>query len=274
MGKHDIIHGIFQKWPKFLIPAAIALLASVSFLWELSFAEGVTSTPTWMDHLCNLFSGMKEYNPNSGNPFEVPVLYLAIHVFVAFIIGNYPVNDLYDYAPQVLIRTRNRARWWFEKCIWNVASVLLFYLILLGVTFVVNLIAGGVVSLTASADILTEFFGATEQTVNNGELALAAFLLPVLTSIALSLVQMVLMLCVKPVYSYLSIIVLLVSSAYFMTPFLPGNYAMLWRNAVWCEGGISTALAIVVTITIAVVVVVVGYFIFQKKDILDKSESN
>ena len=49
---------------------------------------------------------------------------------------------------------------------------------------------------------------------------------------------------------------------------------MLWRNAVWCEGGISTALAIVVTITIAVIAAVVGYFIFQKKDILDKSESN
>lgn len=274
MGKHDIVQGILHKWAKFLIPAGVALIAAVSFLWELAFVEEVRSTPTWMDHLCNLFSGMKVYDPTSGEPFQVPVLYLAVNVFVAFTIGNYPVNDLYDYAPQVLIRTKNRAQWWLGKCLWNVLSVGLFYFVLFVVTLIVTLVTGGVVSLTASDDILADFFGVTLEMINSGMLILTVFALPLLTSIAISLVQMVLMFCVKPVYSYLTVVVLLVSSAYFMTPFLPGNYAMLWRNNVWCEDGISTYIAIIVDLVVVIAAVVSGYFIFQKKDILDKSESN
>lgn len=274
MGRHDFVQGILHKWAKFLIPAGLALLASLSFLWEIPFVEDVTSTPTWMDHLCNLFSGMQPYNPASGNPFQVPVLYLAVNVFVAFTIGNYPVNDLYDYAPQVLIRTKDRSRWWGSKCLWNVASVGLFYLVLFGVTLGVTIFTGGKLSLQASGDILTEFFGVTLEAVDNGALILAVFTLPLLTSIAFSLVQMTVMFCIKPIYSYLLVVVLLVASAYLMTPLMPGNYAMLWRNQVWCEDGISTVVAIVVDVMISLVAVLAGYVCFKQKDILDKSESN
>ena len=66
-----------------------------------------------------------------------------IQLYLAVVVGVYPVKDLHMAGQQILLKSGNRKAWWFGKVIWNILSVLGFYLVLYLSVTAVSIVTGG-----------------------------------------------------------------------------------------------------------------------------------
>ena len=92
--------------------------------------------------------------------------------------------------------------------------------------------------------------------------------LPLLVMAALNLFQMTLSLFIKPFYSYIVTAAILLISAYYVSPFCIGNYAMPLRSHMIMANGVGLNTGMLVSVIILVVAVIVGGLVFQRRDIL------
>jgi hypothetical protein len=96
------------------------------------------------------------------------------------------------------------------------------------------------------------------------------FALPPLISIGINLVQMTLSLFIKPVFSFLAVLTLLVSSAYLLAPYMIGNYAMPMRHNWVVQNGLSCQTGLIIIAGLVILPVVIGFVRFRLYDILNK----
>lgn len=69
--------------------------------------------------------------------------WVFIQLYLAVVVGVYPVKDLHMAGQQILLKSGNRKAWWFGKVIWNILSVLGFYLVLYLSVTAVSIVTGG-----------------------------------------------------------------------------------------------------------------------------------
>lgn len=273
---NDVKQGVISEYIKYIIAFAVMLFLCVSF--STSVKHGFTvnkidsNSMTITDVILNIFKGMKPYDPASKTQFDMPTAYILLNVILAFIIGNYPMNDLLGFGKNVLVRTKNRATWWISKCIWNVISVICFYTILIVTIFVICAILGKV-SFEPTISICTKITGIdiTQKThyVDIVMLIFTVYMLPILTSLALSMLQMTIAFITSPVISYMVIVAIFVGGAFYNNQLLPGNYFMILRNQTLLDGGFNTYFAILEDISIFIISALVGYIYFKKIDIIE-----
>ncbi|WP_419516980.1 hypothetical protein, partial [Hominenteromicrobium sp.] len=91
--------------------------------------------------------------------------------------------------------------------------------------------------------------------------------------LTITLLQQLISLFIKPIGSFLVMAVFLFLSAYFMKPFFFGNYAMMIRNALLCEGGVDAAEGILILSLVSLASIAGGCVVYDRKDILSKGES-
>lgn len=264
--QHDFMIGLLRNWLKYLFGVFIFLVPCVMLNNMTDYYE---LQPSFMDYLINIFKGMEIYVPDPSNPFIVPINFLIFNVYLAFIVGSYPLKDLYSTAQNVLIRSKTRWRWWLSKCIWNTVSVIVYYLLLYVTVFVFAGLTGKL--SMAPTEVSWNYLSINVVGATVEELIVAVAIIPIVTSVAISIFQMALSFIANPTISYLFVVVVFVASAYYFNPALIGNYPMLLRSELVMEGGIEQPLVIGVCLAIVVVSIVGGYFYFRKMDILDKS---
>lgn len=229
------------------------------------------------DCLVYLFQGMKEYIPSPDKPFEVPIPFLLMNLVLAIFIGNYAVKDLHGYGKLKLVRCRRRAEWWFCKCLWNIATVLLYYAALYAGVLLVCLMNFETLDQAAPFGTHQELLKAFLQTENpvllgSQEMLAMTVLLPFVTAIAMSLLQMALAFLVSPTISFVILIAVYAFSAYYMDWFMPGNFMMTYRYAQVNPGGVHLGLSLMVDALIAVAAVVAGYWYFRRYDIYGEAK--
>ena len=232
-------------------------------------------SPTFADYLVFLSYGMKVYVFSTQDPFRIPINWLILHLFLSYIVGSYPFQDLMTYGQSVLLRAKSRGKWWASKCLWSICCVLIFYLeaIVLSALFAAMT---GRVSMSISPQIHEKIIDVSFLPgLSPGTLVLNLLIVPFITSIAISLIQLCLALILRPIYSYLAVSALLLSSAYIYSPALIGNYLMSARNSIALQNGIKASYAMPVSAAIAMIAMVIGNAIFKKYDIIDtgKGES-
>ena len=88
---------------------------------------------------------------------------------------------------------------------------------------------------------------------------------------ALNLLQLLVGLVFGPIWGFAVNGALLLLSAYWMKPFLPGNYAM-FRRSIWVliDRGMVMGNGVALLIGGSLCVIVVGGVIFYRRDILKK----
>lgn len=259
--------------PKYLFVVLIFLLSCLD-LWRKAHSAGtIASRVTFPDYLLYTFRGMHAFvrdGMNIKNVFDIPPLWMIMNLYLAYLVGNYPTKDLYGYGQQILIRSRSRRQWWAGKVIWNLAMVLVFYftgyLVLFGFTLFT-----GTLSFQPSAVIAARFCDIDIQNWAGGSWLPVVLLQPVMASISLCFIQMAVSFFIKPVFSYLSVVCLLVLSAYYDTPFLVGNCAMILRSRLAEPGGIELSWAVLFTVLLSAAAILIGGRRFRKMDVLDKA---
>lgn len=264
----DIRQGLLKRPLLLLVPVGITLIACFD-LTRLA-AQLEVRLPGFGDYLMYLYGGMDRYTPYSGEFFLFPVRWLILFLSAAFLTLHYPYKDLLSCGQQVLIRTRSRTAWWLSKCGWNILSVLVYH----GLIF----LTAALFCIATAADLSGKFHpkllyavfqtNPANQMQDSARWPFILLLLPVLVSLGIGLLQMTLSLFLKPLFSFFLIALLMISSAYFTSSCLVGNYAMAMRYDVVIHNGINFKDGIVVFAVMAFLAILTGCIRFRRYDIL------
>ena len=142
--KSDIAFGLIAQWRRYL--ATIAVMAIVGGLTVGSIMTGienekvysrngdllVASNVSFGDIFCGFFGGNEPYDPNLGT-WALPVVLLLVCSLVFYLTLDYPYRDLAGMGKQLIVAAGSRWGWWLSKCAWVVATVSVFFALLLGV---------------------------------------------------------------------------------------------------------------------------------------------
>lgn len=272
--RFDLRNGLAGNWWKYLIVFCIAVLFSLALVNELSRMQAALalplSSPTLGDCLINLVAGIDRYAFDGGYPFSLPVSWLLVFLLVAYITLNYPYRDLMGSGKLLLIEAGSRWTWWLSKCVWVVLSVLVFFAVCAAAVLVWVAANGGNFTLEVSAAAPRALgFAVDPLELHTWHVDGLFFVSVLLVTIAVCLVQMLLSLVVKPVFSFICTIALLFFSSYFETEFLPGSFLMAARSSCFQDGGMQAQVGVAIGLGVIVFTVIVGGLIFKNMDIVE-----
>lgn len=225
---------------------------------------------TVLDYICFMTGGPKHIPDKMYELYIIPVLWLLPQVLVAYIIGYYAMTDLDQYGSQILIRSGSRIKWWVSKCIWNGCTVICLYLITYAVTFVTAVMNGADIKWNLTPEVV---MGACNITALNGTgrlYRLVLLVMPVITSVSLSIFQMMLALIFSPIIGFIASQSIVFLATIFEYRVLFVNYGMLSHYGITCGSGIVLREGIIICVLVYLVSVVTAGIYFNRCDILTK----
>ncbi|MCJ7839335.1 hypothetical protein MUB24_00135 [Lederbergia sp. NSJ-179] len=270
--KYDLKNGFLLGSIKWLVLVLLVIAFCLDFYLRKShtyiFEESIPAG-TMIDYLFYIFAGMREYIPSMTESFIFPVKWLLLHLFIFYCTLYYPYRDLSSLGLNILVRTKGRIAWWISKSIWNICYVLAMYAVIFLTVLLFCLVMQEPITLDITPVFVHDLLdaGSPFDTFST-KLVYTILFFPLLMSIGLNLVQMTLVLFIKPLYSFGLMAVLLLASAYLLTPYLPGNYAMPIRSAYVVENGMSTYGGILMFLLLVSASFIVGCLYFRRYDIL------
>lgn len=270
---YDLKIGVFRQYKKLLITVAIFAAASIEHWMKVRVYvpedPALALEDTLGNTLLSVFQGMQEYSPTLDRQFTFPAVWMLMYLVLAYFTLHYPYNDLEESGQNLLIRSRGRRLWWISKCIWNMVTVILFFVTGWGVVLVSCLIRGIPITMEISGNIayflelrFSQFW------LYPDHLTLEILVMPMLVMAACCLLQMTLSLFIRPVFSFMVTGAVLLASAYYQSPFLIGNYAMPIRSSRLMMHGIDPVYGIFFSIGVMALAFVTGLVRFKKYDIL------
>ncbi len=267
--RHDLRIGLAGQWKKYAVAAVVFAVICGDlfsrFQSALSYAasELTSSAVSFGDYLFYLFRGMPEIIP--GDPeMEINFFWILIFIFLAYIVSFYPFKDLSGYGQQMLLRSQKKGYWWLSKCVWNVCSVISFYLTAYLVAFLFALLLGGDLSLLPHNDIQIYLNHFSFPELTPAMALLLTLFVPLAVSITLSLFQMTVSLILNPIFGMIASAAVLAASIFFNSQWVLGNYLMVIRNQTLSFQGLLLCPILCAAF------ILTGYFYFQKRDILSQ----
>lgn len=267
--RYDLRHGLFR--PSLMAIPLLFAAECIPCVLMASVVSPKAATFTVMDYCLYCFRGIERIPAlYSLEQLQLPLLWLAAMGLCPLLNLMYPLRDISHFGQQVITRGGSRIRWWLSKCAWNVLSCITYYVLALLTIVGVALLAGATPSLSASLGFLEIYYSALSSALPAQNLLLRTILLlPLLALVELSMLEMVLSLFVKPTFSFLACMAVLVASVYFFSPVLPGNYAMLLRSDLFCAEGLMLNAALWISIAAIAAIVIGGAAFFKHWDILN-----
>lgn len=275
--KYDLRIGILQQYKKLLVTVGIFTAAYVEHWMRIKAYQmsgnGHPVTDTLGNTMMSIFQGMQEFSLTIDRQFRFPAVWMLMYLVLAYFTLYYPYHDLEDSGRNLLLRSGGRYLWWISKCIWNIVTVLLFFLTGWLVIAVFCLLRGVPLSMEISENI-TYFLDMrwSQFWLYPEKLTMELLLLPVLVMLALNLMQMTLSLFIRPIFSFMVTGMVLLASAYYQTHLLIGNYAMPIRSNRLLLHGINPLYGIGYSLGVIAAAFLVGMIRFKKYDIIRREE--
>lgn len=268
--KHDIHYGIAANKLRYMLVIISFGVMNLNFHSTVNRLKGgslngqsASALNAWIHNL----EGMGIFEPRPGMPFAIPMDWFVLQCLLALLILSYPTQDLYGYGSQLLIRISRRSTWWLSKCVWNLFTVINFYLLGVVTTCLCALISNGVL-LEYNLQISLSVSGVDLSSHSLWEILLLTLFLPFFTSLALSFVQMTLSIILSPIYGYFIIVCNALISAYCYSPLLIANYSMVLRHESIVPNGFDTCMALIVDCGVVLLSIFIGLIYFMHCDIL------
>lgn len=271
--RYDLRHGLLRYG---LVAVPLLFAATCISMYSMSkvFAafDGSLSTSTVTDYVLYCFRGTEPIRElHSLEQLQLPLLWLSCMGLCLLLNLLYPLQDISHFGQQIIVRSGSRVSWWASKCIWNIISCALYYALALSSIILMALLLGAEFSLAPSADFIEVSFPSVELTAmpSRTDILRCILVQPLLTLCTLSLLEMLLSLFIKPVFSLLCSMTILIASVYFFSPFLPGNYAMLLRSALFCTDGLTFKSGMWILPMFSIAACLAGAVFFKSWDILN-----
>ena len=269
----DFRRGMHTVWRLYLCGTVLFALLCLDF-WNRSriFLELYPGTSRSLGDLAlYIFGGMKKFIPTPGAVFPFPTVWLLVMALACFSSLWYPLEDLYGFGKTLLTACQSRRRWYLAKAMWCGVTVSLYFALGWVVLLLGCLAMGGKFTWTISPYMM-ELMEITDvaSTVEEWRLTLQLTLLPWLVAVTLSQLQLCLSLWMQPVLGWVVSIVVLLSSAYYASPLLLGNYAMALRDQQVLANGVIWQVGVLYCLGLLLLCVLAGLISFQHTDILGK----
>ena len=266
---HDIRCGLF-RW-RYLV-AALLFVLSALHLWDILRFE--SEKATWMDFMIYIFKGSEPLsNLSTLEQLKLPISWIMVLGGCLFLNLDYFLNDMTTTGQQILIRCNSRKGWFLSKCVWIILSCIAYYGIGMIAILFLTISAGGDLSIINNPVLTQEIYLLSEPVaVTSVEAICIGIVLPLLTIIALCMAQMTLSLFMKPIFSFLTCICLLVLAIYVSSPCIIGNGAMTLRTGLMPEKNIDLLAAGLVCTAVTILSIVIGTLRFSRMDILGIEE--
>ena len=261
--QHDIQSGLL-RW-RYL---AGILLFSIPCIELLRSCLAIGTEATWIDYMTACFKGVS-LKAVTNRTVELPISWLLIMAGANLVSLDYFFGDLSREGHQILLRCQSRCGWYLSKCVWNLMSSTLFFLTGVITVTVFTLATNGKFSLENTPTLLQVLFlGETVLPVSGITSFLTVIFTPWATICALNIVQMTMLLYIKPIYSFLVCMVLLLSAVYIPTGWCLGNGAMMIRSTVIMGVGLPVWQAWTVIGALMAVSLLIGMVRIRKMDFL------
>lgn len=222
------------------------------------------------DYLLFFTAGMRQFAPWAGERFQFPSAWAAVFLLGTYMTLWYPYRDLMGMGKQMIAVGGSRWVWWISKCVWVVCSTTLFAGIGIAVAAGAALVTGGAMDLRVAEIMPTLLNLIPAQTCDPPYEVLPQLALVPLALASLCLVQLAFSLLLKPLFSYMATVALLFLSAFYFSPWLPGEYLMVVRSAVFTKVGFGASTGVLLCAALACAACVVGGWAFSRMDVLNK----
>ena len=269
--KRDIRLGILNRLYLYIIPVIFSfIMVNDCAKAVLSIQErfNMQSPGTIMDFYVYSTAGMAFYQFDPMNGFIIPLLWFILQLGITYFTAYYAEKDYSENGVNVMVAGRNRSSWWFSKMMWCVLSVLVYYLIAFVSCLVFALFHSAKLSLRVTDEFVKAVFGYNMTYLSYKDLFLIVFVVPIVVTIGICLVQMLMSFIVSPVTSFAITCGVYVLSAYYTIWFLPGSFTMWVRSSYFDVRGLNPLSGLLIAAFMVVAVVVLGKSYFEKKDVI------
>lgn len=276
----DVRRSLLGRWKRFSV--ALLFFVLVTFACKISFSNAYLqspeltpfATPTLGDFLLYAFGGCDLYIFDLDRPFAIPFQWLLLILLAIYINFDLTEESSASVNVQLLLRAGDKKQYWLSKILCITISTSLYFMLGVIVTLGCGSALGGVSSLEIDNLILNVMnLSSMVPREATGPAFIPTLLMVWFAILTITLLQQLISLFIKPIGSFLVMAVFLFLSAYFMKPFFFGNYAMMIRNALLCEGGVDAAEGILILSLVSLASIAGGCVVYDRKDILSKGES-
>ena len=276
----DVRRSLLGRWKRFSV--ALLFFVLVTFACKISFSNAYLqspeltpfATPTLGDFLLYAFGGCDLYIFDLDRPFAIPFQWLLLFLLAIYINFDLTEESSAGVNVQLLLRAGDKKQYWLSKILCITISTSLYFVLGVIVTLGCGSALGGVSSLEIDNLILNVMnLSSMVPREATGPAFIPTLLMVWFAILTITLLQQLISLFIKPIGSFLVMAVFLFLSAYFMKPFFFGNYAMMIRNALLCEGGVDAAEGILILSLVSLASIAGGCVVYDRKDILSKGES-
>lgn len=268
--RHDLRYGLI-RW-RYLLIFPLSVLPCIPCYTDAQLA----SVPgTWMDYMLYCFKGSVPVTASPEMSLALPIFWVLAMAGSLLLNLDYFLSDLTQAGQQIMIRSKTRRGWFLSKCAWNLCSCILYMTLLCTSVLLFTLLSGGTVSLQSTPSVMEIYLSelTVEPTLFSGLPGfIAVVLMPLVTLMALNMLQMAMCLLVRPIIGFLISMAILVLSVYCNVSFVLGNGAMAIRSALLIPDGISPGIAAVTAVGIILASAILGAWRFQNTDILGLEE--
>lgn len=202
--------------------------------------------------------------------FSFPTMWFLLNILPCYLTLNYTAHDLNGGGIQVMTRLQRKTRWWISKCVLSTVMAIFYYIIIYAVVAILCFILGFKISFMPTEELFLVHFNAIFLSADTTEfqMFLALCLMPCIVTVALSLVQMMLTLFIKPVFAYIAICAYLAGSVLCVSPFFIANFAMPVRSSAVGVYNFDFTSCLVYSAMIAVIAIIIGKLKIARMDIL------
>lgn len=272
---YDIKQGIIYKWKLYLFPVIISLIGCISFCMTIDSglnADEIDRKIHLTDLLLYLWKGDKPIVLYDAGEFHFPFMWFFSQIALSFIVGRYPLSELYDgHGAYVLLKGGSRYHWLQSKFFVVIIDCIIYYSIVFVTALLFSFVSGYEMKFALPSSQSSLLLSASES-IESGKLIIL-FLLPFFTSISLSFFQLLISLLTNPTFGFLCILGLCGASIYFDIIWVIPNCAALNRNSLFLSGEIITSKAIIYLSCITILSCVFSQLYFRKIDIIKKGKA-
>lgn len=212
-----------------------------------------------------ILQGMMPYIKTSDSVFTIPVSWFLFYAYLFFLVGFYPVSDLYGAGKKTLVLSGSRLKWLWSKYIWTILNVIVYYVAMLLTLVIMTMVIG---KWDTTADEMLMDMGIDMHQFSLGQIVLVWLILPMICASAIAVAQLTVSIYTSAIAGYIVSIVYVVVSVYWMSPILMGNYMMIIRNNGICVGGMDATCGIISSLVVIALSILAGSVYFNKKNIL------
>ena len=273
--KYDLKNTIIKKYKNYILTFFVFCWFLLDAYMRIFYSDIPIKNVTVTEIVMFIFNGMKEFVPGSEEPFSFPIMWMVIFVLLLFFTLYYPYNDIMGYGKNVLIASTSRTAWWLSKCVTTICICIVYFFIAAMSILIFAFAFGLKFELTVKPEVFATLlrYGIPEGFNLSPEplyMVLTVFVLPFIFAIAMCLFQMLLTLIIRPFASIIVVTAIFMVSAYYVSPFMIGNYAMTQRSICFVSNGVDPVVGVIIMASIIIFSIVVSTVLFNRYEILEK----